>query len=384
MDPFMYTPSYPSDSEDDDQPVTRSVCMAPKPVPLARSVSSGCGGASGGEVGYWDATGTGDPFATKLDPFANTISTDPFAAVKAAPMPEAAQANPAPKWLAPHSTFVTKQSPQPVFLALQAALDIICDIESEATGLRIRGIAFSPDRCCFEVRVYSEPQQTLVEFHRQSGCALTFNSVYSSTLRSLHPIIERLYSSDVKFDVQRMCTSNLLSLDLPLPLDLPELEQDVEDVLSSFVEMMEDGYFEVQREGASGLAQWLKEKTNTTRLSLSQASRLTDSILRNLLGCTEQELVHLGSVCINRIVEGTNASQHFHEALPSLVSVLLCPDMLENRDSKRHITNALKVLAADEDIACALSAFTQDLKFYENAADSALRSNVAGILSLVR
>lgn len=387
MDPFANNDSVsmnaPMQEQDDgdDQPLMRSVMAMPQasdPFAFAnssQSVSSGFGSGSGfgskadklEEVGFWD---------TSISTGNQTAAGFPFVPNCSLPT--------CPMMVQQHSTFVSQEQPRAIFQRLKEALGHL-DFDANEDKFSIKAITFRPARCVFKVSMYENKDGArVVEFQRRSGCSMAFNVVYNDVLRALAPVVNRLYASQTPFDPSRVRCS-LPPMDINFSDDFSTSQQELEMALEAFCEMMEAKFFEVQREGVNGLSIWLRKEAS--RLNLQQQLRLV-KLLQTLLVSLQQELARSAAVSISLLLEQAKGGvlNGFGDLLPNLIQVVQTPDSLENRDTKRHSSAALKSLSLFSQFKAQFHSFPdfkKDLELFSRSSDKILSTNSYEILAAV-
>lgn len=318
------------------------------------------------EVGFWNT-------------HTQNRSSDPFAG---APVLKKS-----PVWVEPSTTIVSNKNPSDVYKALTEALDAY-DIEANETNSKIRGLVYTPSRCSFAVNMFEGDDSTLVEFQRRSGCALSFNSMFNDALSALAPIITRLYSSQVPFEIDP-CRDRAPKPLLCSMLDVfpPCTDEEFDETLQGFCAMLEDPFFESQQEVGCSLMDWLQCDSNVERLQMDHLLKLGNLVNSSLLASGHHELLHSGSVSMDLLLQIALQRNEITNGLvglvPAMVSIIRSPDVLENRDTKRHVTSGLKTLASNSTIASQLVQCKGDLQLYQRSSDARIRDNVVSILDLL-
>lgn len=398
MDPFannepvsMNSPKQTQD-DGDDGPLMRSVMAMPQASdPFAfsnhsQSMSSGFGGScsssynpngSNGskgdkleEVGFWDSNGD-TSIGAQRDPFPFTNNCS----LPACPM-----------MIQRHSTFLSHEQPRVIFQRLKEALSHLdyLDFDAKQDKFSIKGITYQPTRCIFKVNMFENKDGArVVEFQRRSGCTMSFNNVYNQVLRSLAPIVTRLYASQTNFSLQSVRCSLPPMDDINFSENFSASQQELDVALEAFVEMLENKFFECQREGVSSLALFLS--SSGARLNSEMRLRLL-KLLQKLLLSLSSELARGAALSINLLLASSDLPNAFGEVLPSLIQSLQTPDSLENRDTKRHASAALLVFAKDSKFNKQFSSkdFRKDLLLFSSSGDKTLSKNSSAILSILR
>lgn len=353
---------------------------------------------SSNDIGDDDLAGLQMPsfsFAAKIQDQHDVSLSAKMFSISMAP---AISLKPLPLWIENHTSFVSmpQVDPQVLLQAIQEALNrgpTCVDVVVKPEKGKMRGVITEMGRYSrFQIRLYAHATGTVVEFQRREGDALILSNLFQNVMIALGPEL-----------VSRRWDSAPIALPSVCPMDLPpEFEAsptpNVLSTLDNLMALCESPLVDHQREAVSGLIALsvehgpvLAEAACTTRPLLLVLIRLLAShnlidIVRGSAVCLSNLLQAYSDMCkANRKRSATRLSMdNCQVLLASMLDNLSSPALLENLDTKRHISKSLQALAAAHPRVLASDrACVSTLNKFKSSKDAVLRAHVMDTLQLI-
>jgi hypothetical protein len=300
---------------------------------------------------------------------------------------------PTPAFFTRQTSFISTSSADKLLADVDAALtaDTNVDHELKHAQNKVKGFCRGGEgRAGFTVKVYDNgDNEILIEFHRVSGCCVTFNKFYKQSISCLEKHFARRAISpkgatEKLSEVLPPPKPDFFSMPLP-PLDpegaeacleMPNLVEGLcSDVVGDFVDLQQTALCALSTLSASA-SEAVPPKCLIPALKKGLGS--SDGLGR------EYATSFLVNVCSQEQFRGPVLD----ELMSELFSVLDSPGSLENRASKRHVAKAFALLSSSPQHANSMKErmcpqFSQTLERFSGCADVPLRQHIQSTLAQI-
>lgn len=288
-----------------------------------------------------------------------------------------AQVKAAPAFLNLNTTCSSQQTPAEVWDRIQELLrEREIDFTANDSKLKIDAVVYDPTLPSrFRVRVYrGENGGSIVAFQKRDGCHQAYHRLFAAV------------AADIGDNGKRITICSLEALPLPDDDDSDDsagpadddalcLDDNVHALIDNLIELIGSGYADQEKQAAAALV----ELSASHHLQVYKYSSMIQVLLR-LLRSPDEDVVRCAALIFANIAPHCSSEAEADVAenlLGPLFSVLTTPSTIVNRDTKRHVSEAMITLFETFSGPRPFPRqFMNTLTRFRCASDDKLRSNI--------
>jgi len=253
-----------------------------------------------------------------------------------------------PAYICRHTAFVARlpasQLVAKMWEVLQSTqLGLAVDLEPPSGKPKLKGVGrLNGSKTVFGISLFRNPSSdVVVECKKEDGCTVLFNRLYQQLLTCLGDVVMR-----------RLNDSGSQKTNFPLALPLPSLPSPPSSSLStlySLLEMARSQFLDQQLQACETLLEVSRGDSAGQLLELAVSSPKVDvvAVLCSLLRSESDDIVRIAALVLSNLLKFDSPpfTEKALQTIAPMFEILAVPMTYLNRDTKRHVSAALNVLA---------------------------------------